>query len=386
MATTAAARATPPLPVPIHAALGRINRRLKLAVGLRGVGIALLAGSALMLVAMGADLLWTLPRGVRLGLRGFWVVTLTALVASMFRSLSRRASLVGLAALAERADPTLGERLTGAVGLLGPDAQGAPGLIAASARDASQRAGAVDPTRAVPVTVPRRWAAAGLVGALAIVVLVSIRPVPFAVLARRFLLPSSPIDRVGRFEVAVAPGDTVVGLGTDLNVLAEVSPRFGSAGVPAAAWLEWTEAATGQSRRLTMEVLPERSGRRAFRATIPQVTTPLTYKVVAGRTGEGESRRFNLRAVPPPAVSRLTVWIDAPAYVNRPTLEVVDPARIDAWEGGTVRQGCPARPGGGDRAVALRRDPRHDQRLGKAGLGQRSGGGFRRHRLRACGC
>ena len=68
----------------------------------------------------------------------------------------------------ERVYPDLGERLTGAVGLLGGGgdgpAHGSPALIAALADDAAARAGGLDPARAAPARGALAAAGAGARG------------------------------------------------------------------------------------------------------------------------------------------------------------------------------------------------------------------------------
>ena len=70
----------------------------------------------------------------------------------MVRPLLRGAAALDLAAVAQRAHPELGERLTGAVALLSPrpdrPVHGAPALIAALADEASAEVATVD--RPVP--------------------------------------------------------------------------------------------------------------------------------------------------------------------------------------------------------------------------------------------
>ena len=153
----------------------------------------------------------------------------------------RRLTWNDLAALAERGEPSLGERLTSAVGLLRQQPHGSPELIAAVVDDATERAGRVDLTRAVSMhAAPSHgsWQAGSVAGLVVLPAIV--KPDPFAHLGKRFLCPWADIDRVGRFAVEVAPGDKVVALGSDVSVSATVHSRFGEAVPRDQAWLEWT--------------------------------------------------------------------------------------------------------------------------------------------------
>lgn len=332
---------TAPLPLPIRSALARIDRRLKVARTLRGLGGLAILATAAAAAGMAADFFWPLPNWLRFGLWGTWILAVLGPSLALCKSLARHAEPEALAALAERASPPLGERITGLVGLRGPDARGAPGLIAAAASDAAAHAGAVDPAAAVPLKPARRWAVSGMLGVLALAAPALCKPDPFALLAGRFLMPWRAFDRVGPFSVSVWPGDAVVGIGTDLNVQAKVVPRFGRLRPPDSAWLEWTEENSGILRRLAMGKVDD----GGFRATLPGVAGPLWYRVVAGGSGEGESRRYSVLAVEPPAVVGLDLKIIAPDYMNLPPVVASDPRRVEAREGSRVRlEVTPSRP------------------------------------------
>jgi hypothetical protein len=322
--------------------LGRVDRRLRAGAVLRGLGASALVAALGAAAGMAVDVARPLPGWARWGVWGAWVLAVGGLLAAaLARAAARRAKVVELAAVIERSRPELGERLTGAVGLLGRrDAHGSPALIAALAEEASAHVGEADPARAVPLAGPWRRVAVGA-AAIAVVAAPAVaRPDPFGRLARRFLMPWSATERVGRFAVAVRPGDTVAGLGDDLAVTAEVAPRFGRASGPAPgdAWLEWSDAETGRTRRVAMTMDAHRGvpASGAFRATLPGLTGSLSYRVVAGRSGEGESRWFRVEAVEPPAVSALAARVEPPSYTKFPARDARDPARVEAWEGSRV--------------------------------------------------
>ena len=215
-------------------------------------------------LAMAADVAFVLPLQARWIMWGTWVAT--AAVATgigVIRPLVRRLTWNDLAALAERGEPSLGERLTSAVGLLRQRPHGSPELIAAVVDDAADRAGQVDLTRAVSMRGPLAWLMAGGTVAALVVLPAIVKPDPFAHLGKRFLFPWADIDRVGRFAVEVAPGDKVVALGSDVAVSATVHSRFGEAVPRDQAWLEWT-GTDGTPNRVKMVAAIE-TNRRASR-------------------------------------------------------------------------------------------------------------------------
>src|SRR5208283_4992680 len=121
------------LPPIVREKLTAVAERIRQQRLLKGLGLLGLALSLSAAAALAADALWTIPRPIRIGLLGAWlllgaVVTLFGLVAP----LCRRLDLEGLAALVEEKYPELNERLTTTVELAGkPNADyGSPALLA----------------------------------------------------------------------------------------------------------------------------------------------------------------------------------------------------------------------------------------------------------------
>ena len=115
---TAEKRNPQPLPrAPLRArALGL---RLRTVGVMRGLGKAALILTALAAMAMAADVAFVLPPAARWTIWGTWTATTAiAVAAGVIWPLIRRLAWNDLAALAERGEPSLGERLTTAVGLL----------------------------------------------------------------------------------------------------------------------------------------------------------------------------------------------------------------------------------------------------------------------------
>ena len=118
--------------------LGRLGLRLRAVGAMRGLGKSALILAALAAVAMAADVAFALPPSARWTIWATWIATAAiGLVAGVIRPLVRRLAWNDLAALAERGEPSLGERLTTAVGLLRQEPHGSPELIAAVVDDAA---------------------------------------------------------------------------------------------------------------------------------------------------------------------------------------------------------------------------------------------------------
>ena len=325
------------LPRPIRRALRRVDLRLRALAAMRGLGTAGLVAALGALTGMGADFIWGLPPLARWGIWLAWVLAFAAPLALVLRRvLMSRTEPMELAAVIERGDPSLGERLTGAVDLLGAHAHGSPALIAALAEDASARARGIDPVCAASSKRAWRRLALGFSAVALVAAPALVKPEPFGTLARRFLNPWADLDRVGLYAVTVDPGDVVVAIGDDLTIAAQVAPRFGRSPAQGDARLEYTDAASGRVRRLAMteaEGARSDSGARAFSIVLPRLTGSLTYRV-ASRSGE--SRRFRVTAAPAPSVSGIVARVEPPVYTKFPGFDARNPARIEAWEDSRV--------------------------------------------------
>ena len=66
-----------------------------------------------------------------------------------------------------------------------------------------------------------------------------------------------------------------------------------------------------------------RSRARGFALVLPRLAGSLTYRVVSG---SGESRRYRVTAVAPPAVAAITARVEPPAYTRMPAAVARDPA------------------------------------------------------------
>ena len=327
-------------PREIRRALGRVGGRLRTVGALKGLGTVALVAAIGAVVGMAVDFLWALPMAARWGIWGAWLAMsgIVALIA-VVRPLVRRIAATDLAALAERGQPGIGERLVGSVELLerGDRAHGSPALIEALAGEAAEHARAIEPGRAVPAGRAVRRLMIGVVVAGLVALPPLLRPDPFATLARRFFAPWLDLDRVGLVSLTVTPGDAVVALGSDLDVTARVAPRIGiglGADLPEAAWIEWDDRAEGTTRRVRMaSKATETPGSRLFEARLPRLDGSIRYRVT---TAPVTSRRFEIKAVEPPRVATITVQIDPPLYTKLPDGPARDPSRLEVVEGTSI--------------------------------------------------
>lgn len=335
MAITLTAART--LPTELRRSLVQIDRRIRLVAVVRGLGVVCAVVAVGAAIGMAADIAFVLPQVVRWVLWLVWLLMSGwALGVTVARPMLRRVSWTDLAAVAEEGHPRLGERLTSAVALLDAHdhAHGSRVLIGALAEDAVAQSRNLDLTSAIGWHRAGRWLGLGAVALLIVATPPLVKPDPFAALMKRFLMPWADLERIGRFVVAVRPGDTLIARGSDVAIAADVRPRFGTASAPEEAWLEWSNS-TGEPHRAPMVATTSTAsqGVQAWQLTLPHVPDTLTYRVVSG---DARSRRYTITAVDPPSVAGLQATVEPPAYMKLRSTTARDPARVDAWEGSTV--------------------------------------------------
>ena len=324
------------LPRPLRLGLERIDRKIRLLGLARGSGLALLAMALVAAAGMAADFFWPLPIAARWILWVGWIACGSALwIAFGIVPLFRRAAYGDLAAVAERGHPELGERIVGAVSLLGArdTPNGSPAMIAALGDEAARRASETD----LSAAVSRRSAVGAAVLGLASLGMVAapclIKPDPFRMLAHRFLAPWADVSRVARFVVTVAPGDVIAAIGSDVNIQATVRPRFDRSVPPDSATLEWA-GPDDEWHRTTMAADQENpAGSRGFRLRLPRIAGTIRYRVMAG---SAEGIRHTITAVVPPSVAAISALVRPPSYTKRAESLAKNPARIEAWEGSKI--------------------------------------------------
>jgi len=342
------------LPDPVRALLLGVDRRLRFASLLRGLGLVALVAPLGALVGMTLDFLWAWPLAIRWGAWSVWLGGLFWLLRGrVLAPLWRGHETLTLAALAEQGEPTLGERLTALVGLVGEGGSrnGSPALIEALAVQTSFHAGLVEPAALVSLDEAKRRFGQGLLVLGAFVGLACASPSLFGGLALRFVAPWSGLERIGRVALEVQPGDWKIATGADFHVLARARPRLRVDAPPKQAWLEWVDiddrgpgqAGEPTTRRLVMpqveagvdvhvNVERDSPGTQTFSLTIPKVPNSLRYRVVTGSTA---SPWFHVEAVAPPSIA-VHARVEPPSYTKRPAYQAADPTRIEVWEGSQI--------------------------------------------------
>ncbi len=318
------------LPRPIRRSLARLGTRLRVISAMRGSGRAACALAIAAALAMTSDVMLELPPTARWIIWAVWFAGVALSVAgALVYPLVRPIAWNELAALAERGEPTLGERLTSAVAFVHGPAHGSPELARCVVDDAADRAGRLDFKKQILKRGAVAWFLAGVLTSTAVVMPAIVRPEPFALIGKRFLFPWVGIERVGRFAVVVSPGDKVVALGSNVVIVASVRSRFGEPVRRDAAWLEWVNSdGTTNREAMTAEPGSERIS-RSFASTLNGVSGSLSYRV---KFANDASRRYALDAVEPPRLISLKALVQPPAYTKRPAAAARDSTRIEAWE------------------------------------------------------
>ena len=339
MSQSARLAESPSPPPAIRRGLRAVDLRLRSAASGRGLGIVATVASLASGLGMAADFAWNLPDAARWAIWATWTASVVGLGAwCVVRPILKRSSWIDLAAVAERADPRLGERITGSVALLesSTPAHGSPALIAALADDAAGHLASFDPSRIRPRGKPRAWLAAGLAAVALVVAPGLVRPDPFRTVALRFFAPWMDLERVGRLAIEVRPGDAVAAIGADFAVEARVTARFDSGTLPEAATLEWVDA-KGGSHRAPMTARADESGStkpaRAFQATLPALASGVDYRV---STDSARTRAYRVTAMEPPKACEFTARVEPPAYTGLAASNAGDPSRVEAVEGSRV--------------------------------------------------
>ncbi len=324
------------LPRELRRGLGKIDRRLRGVAMTRGLGLAAIALAAIAALGMAADFAWAIPQAARWAIWGAWIAAGgITLIATAIVPQVRRPDYADLAAVAERDRPDLGERLTSAVELIGARTtpHGSAAMIAALGEQAAEHAAGADLSGSVKRGRASAILAAGVVLAGLVASPSFVRPEPFRTLAHRFLMPWADVERIGRFVVEVAPGDAVVAVGSDVEVVGTARPRLGDFGIPGSAVLEWAGADRAIHRAAMTADEARANSSRTFRLTVPRLAESIRYRVVVDSEA---SRRHEITALEPPAVATVAAKVEPPSYTRLPIAPAKNPSRIEAWEGSRV--------------------------------------------------
>jgi hypothetical protein len=213
-----------PLPPVIVAALGKLIRRLRRLVILRGLCASCAAGIGSFLVVMWLDasITW-------LSLWPRWIVSILAYAVwfgvtgwYLVRPLTRTFTLTGIARLIEIHHPELQERISSAVQLLSsqdrPEIRGSEALIAALTEEAVREVGTIQPHQEISFrgVIPFGAAAAVVFAVLAVLCVSWPRETGFLLV--RAAAPFVNCPNVHAVDLVVEPGDTLIAAGSTLQV------------------------------------------------------------------------------------------------------------------------------------------------------------------------
>ena len=309
--------ATIDLPVGIEQQLVALDRQVRDATFGRGISRVALVAPVALGICLAADWLFGLGGGLRLLLLVGWgLLTLGIVWREILRPLWRPPSLSELAALVERQHPELKERLTSLVELREHDAPGASPLM----RDllARQTAKAVERLDLSDAAPPIRSPGTAVLAFTACVLLLApfaFSPADYGLLWARLFAPWGNFHW-GAVELIVVDGDRVVAKGSDVPIQIELRQHRRHQSAPAdnqqtVVWLHWTDAVGAKdSRRLEWDAESQR-----FATTLPHVAKSLRFH--ADTTGAtSESHRVDVAE--PPAITRLQLDVDPPAYTGLP--------------------------------------------------------------------
>ena len=217
------------IPQPIGRVLRRLDRHLRAASLLRGLGTLAIVVTVVTATGMAADFLWELPQPAHWAIWGVAVAAMAITFAvSVLAATVRPRAAFDLAAAAEKCHPAIEERLTGAVALLGGGSlsHGSPSLIAAAVDRAAEEVDCVEPSRVIPWR--RAWSrlAIGLVALASVGAPLLVWPETYGRLARHFFMPWADVERPARHILAVSPGDKALPVGESVTITASVRSRL----------------------------------------------------------------------------------------------------------------------------------------------------------------
>jgi hypothetical protein len=315
------------IPESIVQKLGALIWRARLVVVLRGAMATLAAAAVAVLAIMAIDW-WVVIFSDYLR----WVMSMTGLVATLAvagwtiaRPLARSFTLTGVARLLESRHPELHERLSSTVELMttrdGPELRGSDELVAALAGEAVADARAVRVGREIHIraVLPLLGAAALVVAVL--VSIISIWPNQADRLFRRAFLAnvsrvshtSLKLRRVSAADLRLWDRDGidfVMPAGRRMNVDLEVDDPAVSA-----VELRRSRRTGGEESVASMTRMPDSSdGHRQFTILCPPASESFRFRIHAG---DALTRYYVVQVVDTPAVSRIDVKYEYPAYTAR---------------------------------------------------------------------
>ncbi|NOY81068.1 MAG: hypothetical protein GXP31_08695 [Kiritimatiellaeota bacterium] len=328
------------VPAPVFLTLRRLIRRARWMLLWRGVCVVVAVTVGVLLLLMGAD--------ATLGLYAVWVrwglslllygAVGTAAWIYLVRPLARSFTLTGMARVVEKRHPEFHEILSSAVELLtstdSPELRGSERLVQAVVEGAAREAGRVRPEKELSLRNLRAYLAVTAFTLALLATLFLIRPRETAFLITRASAPFLNVPNLRALDLDVRPGDVVVAVGKALQI--QVRPR--RRGRPKRVVLDLFPT-DGTPTTVSMKADVEH-GRSRYVWTSQPLLAGFVYRVRADRA---VSRFYRVRVEAPPAVERIRIAFEYPAYTGRsPGVEDDAPGAIRALAGTRVRLGIRA--------------------------------------------
>ncbi len=297
--------------------LGCIRDRWRTSRVLSGAMILTAAASAALLLMVSAEVLFRLPGPVR------WVLLLTSLLALtsavallVAKPMLEPIPLERVARMVELRKPELGNLLIGSLQLASAPTP-APALAEAAVGQAVAESARLD----AGVTVDRlrmkqqaKFACASL-GLLLLAFAIS--PARMSSAVKRLLLPGAFVPRVGSVDILeVKPGHATMLAGSEVAIQVQIAPT-GQPRHPAGRLYYREKGGSEFSRRM------ESGDGVTYAYVIRNLEREISYRV---EIGDSQSRYYQLRVVPRPAVTRLDFAYKYPQYTGRPAKKLTNVA------------------------------------------------------------
>jgi len=302
------------VPEPIVRTLRRLIRRARLVIFVRGVAALAAVAVCSVLAVMAVDAGVTLfSVTVRYALTlAALALTLLAAGALLIRPLARSFTLDGIARAIESHHPELQERISSAVELLSsddaPELRGSAALIAALVDEARGDVRTLAPRREITFRPARFFLLAAFAATAFLGCLLVGWPRPAVRLLARAVAPYLNLANVAADDLTIEPGDVVVTKGRSLRI----DVRVANAAVRSAELLVAGPDAEEAAEQMTAVFNADDEVRR-FVFTCAPVTESFRYRIHAG---DALSRYYSVRVVPFPAVTRVDLRYEYPAYTR----------------------------------------------------------------------
>ena len=325
-----------PLPVTIAKALGKLIRRARQLMVIRGLCATCAVGIGTLLTMMLIDAQFTFlacwPRYLMA------VTTYSAWIGSAYwsliRPLKRSFTLTGIARLIETQHPEFHERISSVVQLLNskeaPATRGSDVLIGALTEEAVRDALALKPRREISFQGAVPFLATAGTAALLLATLWMANPGQTRFLMARAVAPFLNLPNVQAADILVNPGDTLITSGSRLRISIQTS----NAVVTSARLLREDRQGHETGTDMVAVTAMTNTPTRGFAVTLPAVSSGFRYRIQANTA---LTRYFTVRVAIPPVIEHLNLHCHYPEYSGLLPLEERDsPGIIRALAGSEI--------------------------------------------------